>query len=306
MSSLIKVGAKGPSARPLLDPDHRRVSFANAPLLSKSISCLGAGGVTEIIDLCSTLSQHPQLQQNIGYLRDHRLDKVHTIKLGANSQLPSGTYNIICLESLLGKGTGETPAHPAVLARRRTRLEIAVILASSLLQLHPGPWLAERWGKRDIFFFQSTDGTIHTHLPFLLSKFKSSHDTGLQVPSDGGVDCVVGRPTSRCGYNTPLLSLGIMILELWFNQAIESQPFRNGFLGAGGKETEYTDYNTAQKWQEQTMDQAGLELHSPTRRCIYCAFGAASQNLEDDELRKAVYEEVVVPLERLLQRFEEV
>lgn len=92
---------------------------------------------------------------------------------------------------------------------------------------------------------------------------------------------------------------------MWFNQAIETLAFRNDFLGNAGRETEYTDYNTAQKWQEQTMDEAGLELHNPTRRCIYCAFGAASQNLEDEELRTAVYDEVVVPLERLLQRFEE-
>jgi len=54
------------------------------------------------------------------------------------------------------------------------------------------------------------------------------------------------------------------------------------------------------------MDEAGPDLHDPTRRCIYCAFGASSQNLEDDELRKAVCDGVVAPLERLLQRFEEV
>lgn len=54
------------------------------------------------------------------------------------------------------------------------------------------------------------------------------------------------------------------------------------------------------------MEEAGPDLYNTTRRCVYCAFGAASQDLEDDELRKAVYDEAVQPLERLLGRFEEV
>ena len=120
------------------------------------------------------------------------------------------------------------------------------------------------------------------------------------------MDETPANPQSRGGPSPPLLSLGILILELWFNQSIESLRFRNDYLGKGGKATEYTDYNTAQKWLEQTMDEAGPDLHDPTRRCIYCAFGASSQNLEDDELRKAVCDGVVAPLERLLQRFEEV
>ena len=52
------------------------------------------------------------------------------------------------------------------------------------------------------------------------------------------------------------------------------------------------------------MEEAGFDLHNPTRRCIYCAFGAISQDLEDDELRRAVYSEVVQPLEKLLGRFD--
>ena len=48
------------------------------------------------------------------------------------------------------------------------------------------------------------------------------------------------------------------------------------------------------------MEEAGLDLHNLTRQCIYCAFGAVSQNLEDEELKRAVYSEVVQPLEKLL------
>jgi hypothetical protein len=37
------------------------------------------------------------------------------------------------------------------------------------------------------------------------------------------------------------------------------------------------------------MEEAGLDLYNPKRRWIYCAFGAVSQDLEDEELRRAVY-----------------
>jgi hypothetical protein len=76
-------------------------------------------------------------------------------------------------------------------------------------------------------------------------------------------------------------------------------------LGPDNKANEYTDFNTAQKWQEQALEEAGLDFHNATRRCIYCAFGAASQDLEDEELRRAVYSEVVQPLQRILAQFQE-
>lgn len=52
------------------------------------------------------------------------------------------------------------------------------------------------------------------------------------------------------------------------------------------------------------MEEAGLDLHNPTRQCIYLAFGAVNQDLEDEEKRRAVYSEVVQPLEKLLLRWE--
>jgi hypothetical protein len=40
--------------------------------------------------------------------------------------------------------------------------------------------------------------------------------------------------------------------------------------------------------------------------CVYCAFGVASEDVEDAELRTAAYDEVMQPLERLLGRSEDV
>ncbi len=178
---------------------------------------------------------------------------------------------------------------------RKTRLAIAVVLAFSMLQLHTGPWLRDDWGKRDIYFLQDPDGFIHTEQPFLTRHFSpyTAETSGSHRE----------RSTFRA-CSSSLLSLGILILELWFNGRIESLPFRRTYQGPDGLDNEYTEFNTAQKWQEQAMEEAGLDLHNPTRRCIYCAFGSVSQDLEDEELRRAVYSEVIQPLERLLQRYD--
>ena len=276
------------------EADARRVSFLeNNP---KDTTVSFDDDATEMIDLCSVLQNRSSCRSLLGYLKDST-ERRHSLSLVERPDLSfSEMQRVLSLEELLGAkdDASVTPNLP-----RRTRLSIAVILANSMLQLHTGPWLCETWGKRDIYFLQGRDGIIHTEHPFLVCQF----NPGDQALTTGSEVVQIERSTFRAS-SSSLLSLGILILELWFNEKIESQPFRRGFQGPDGRDNEYTDFNTAQKWQEQAMEEAGLDLHNPTRRCIYCAFGAISQDLEDDELRRAVYSEVVQPLEKLLGRFD--
>ena len=280
----------------------RKVSFADDSSESRASSVLH--DAVEIEDLCSTLKKRQEDTWSVGYLK-HESEGSHTVNFLNSSQLPSSyKHRIITLEKILmGLDSPNNLGGSDKILPRRTRLSIAVTLAHSMLQLHTSPWLNETWGKKDIYFLQSHDGHIHSEHPFLIYRFKSrNHLTSPQVGSYR--PSIQRSPSQTC--NKSLLSLGILILELWFNEWIESQPFRSGFLGPAGKENEYTDFNTAQKWQERALEEAGLDLHNATRRCIYCAFGAVSQDLENEELRKAIYEGVIQPLERLQARFEEV
>ncbi|KAL9633193.1 MAG: hypothetical protein Q9164_004845 [Protoblastenia rupestris] len=275
-------------------PMGRKVSFLESETKSSTLSVLG--DAPEISNLCSVLQNRLSHQSPLGYLKDPQ-ERRHSLSLIDHSQISfSEMQRVLSLDEVLGSkdDASGVPTLP-----RRTRLAIAVIVANSMLQLHTGPWLCEAWGKRDIYFLQGRDGAIHTKHPFLICHFSSHSQT---LTTDFGNVQIESSATRPC--NSSLLSLGILILELWFNQKIESQPFRSRFQGPDGKDNEYTNFNTAQKWQEQAMEEAGLELHNPTRRCIYCAFGAVSQDLEDDDLRRAVYSEVVQPLEKLLKRFE--
>ena len=281
------IGSHGTSAS---NAEGRRVSFteSNGQHASKCV----ADDAPEISNLCSVLQSHSSHQSLLGYLKDPQ-ERRYSLSLVEYEQLPtSGIQTVVSLDEILG-GKDEASGKPEL--TRRTRLAIAVILAYSMLQLHTGPWLCETWGKKDIYFLQGHDGIIGTGQPFLIRYFSSD-----VTESKGGR--LVESTSRAC--NSSLLSLGILILELWFNERIESMPFRRSFQGPDGKDNEYADFNTAQKWQEHAMEEAGLDLQNPTRRCIYCAFGSTSQDLEDEELRRGVYSEVVQPLEQLLQRFD--
>ena len=270
----------------------KRVSF-----LDDNIKCIEdtIQNIPEIDNFCVALKQPIGSKQNLGCLRDDQ-QHLHSVDFITNPQLTfCGAHRIVSLEELLSKKAGETK--PAF--TRRERLSLAVILANSLLQLHTGPWLHETWGKKDIYFLQGRDRVIHTTHPFLICHFSSKEEKPSGPGSNG--ESRVSRSSSA--FNSSLFSLGVIILELWFNQTIESQPFRNDFLGPDGQENEYTSFNVAHKWQECAMQEGGFELHNLTRRCIYCAFPADSQDLENEELRKEVFIGVVQPLEQLLARF---
>ncbi|KAL8650705.1 MAG: hypothetical protein Q9226_005028 [Calogaya cf. arnoldii] len=267
----------------------RRVSFVTN--ITEPTTVPSCDGAPEINDLCSTLGSRTSSESSMGYFRDAHHRRYSLSLAGPPQDRFADFQKTITLEDILGK---KRSAAGQAIFPRRTRLSIAVTLAHSMLQLHTGPWLHESWGKKDICFLKDQKDTIYPEHPFLVR----------QISTNDAESKVTSTATSR-GCNTSLLSLGILILELWFNDRIEAQPFYKQYQDQEGNDNEYTAFNAAQKWQEQAMEEAGLDLHNPTRRCIYCAFGAASQDLEDEELRRAVYSEVVQPLEKLHSRFEE-
>jgi len=289
-----------PSCPTVSLPEGRKVSFASDSRKQSVSSCVS--DATEITDLCTILKKSNENQGALGFLRDGQ-EGLHVVELAANPNLGClKKHRIISLEDVLTcrTNTSDVSEKEMPTLSRRSRLTVAVTLANSLLQLHTSPWLGEVWSKSDIHFFQSEDGIVHTQYPFLVCDFASS--TAMQTKGPDGSQVILERTTRR-SCTSSLLSLGILILELWFNQTIESRPFRRNFFGPDNKANEYTDFNTAQKWQEQALEEAGLDFHNVTRRCIHCAFGAVSQDLEDEELRRAVYSEVVQPLQKILAQF---
>lgn len=127
-----------------IDPRGRKVSFqANDRMPSRS--SMAQKDAMEILDLCAALKQHDNCQPCLGFLRDDE-DRCHAIQIYPKGVVSTSQIRqVFTLDSLL---TQHEP--PTFKLPRRTRLAIALIMAKSLLQVHPGPWLKETWGKKDI------------------------------------------------------------------------------------------------------------------------------------------------------------
>ena len=218
------------------------------------------------------------------------------------------TFERVTLDSLLRrneKGVGSLLNGKLITLSRRERLLVAVVLASSVLQLHSTPWLTERWSKRNIFFLRGGGGS--TELNFVEQVYISPN---VELPSEAVQEgpyhttLTITSTANEC--RKTILALGIMLLELCFGQALEDQPFRTKYLGPDGKSNDFTDLATAMQWQEDVLGEGGPGFDNAIRRCIVCNFSPKLTNLADSEFREAVYSEVVQPLEETLRCFDNV
>ncbi|KAJ6036185.1 hypothetical protein N7540_000464 [Penicillium herquei] len=258
----------------------------------------------EILDICSSLRDLRTDQTSIGVLSD-KDGRYHILRSVVHEALPvSDSPQLVTLDSLFKNSKETTPAPSTPLSTsqfsRHQRLSIALILARALLQLSPGPWLSHHWSKKDICFLRRFNGTIEMNFPLLVREFTKAQQPPV-AKSQNAITTKIIYDESRAA----IFSLGVLILELWFGQTIESLPFHGRYLGPDGAENEFTLFNTAQRWQEQTLEDGGMDLHNITRQCIFCAFGALSQDLRDDGLRRAIYDEVVKGLEKIVSQYED-
>ncbi|KAK0615356.1 heterokaryon incompatibility protein-domain-containing protein [Bombardia bombarda] len=99
----------------------------------------------------------------------------------------------------------------------RDRLELAVIISSSVLQLHDTPWVTSILSSRNIFFLkkqQSCHFPAYGH-PFLIKSLPNEQRNYPPTPVESGQEQGRGPGhTSMSGRNPTLLSLGFLLIEL--------------------------------------------------------------------------------------------
>ena len=100
-----------------------------------------------------------------------------------------------------------------------------------------------------------------------------------------------------------LLSLGVVILELWFNRPFESCRWRSEYFGPNGEENDFTRRATALKWQEIALEEGGTRLHELTNACLTNSFGTARPDLRNRKVQSIIYTRVAEPLRELLDFF---
>ncbi|KAL9611925.1 MAG: hypothetical protein Q9167_003448 [Letrouitia subvulpina] len=167
---------------------------------------------------------------------------------------------------------------------RKYRLQLAVILASTVLQLHTTPWLNEQWGGEHILFRHGS-----TEAPYV-SKIFSSQDAEQTESASSSHPSPIRNKSIFC--------LGVLLLELSRNKPLK-------YFITENDPPQFTDFWVARRVVEGLGDEEGINYLSATRACINCDFGGriSKLSLDNDEFRQAVYKDVIVPLEEELEFF---
>lgn len=259
-----------------------KVSFVESQ--PESSQGLPQPSIIEITNLCeriaccsSELSQYGSLLGGLNQYLVQPLSK-------ADSELPRK----ITLESLLSGESGHT-------LDRQERLHIALILASSYIQLHPTPWLKSKWSKKDIFFFYGSGslGNICTNKPYI-SRDLSDTVPDLQTDNSGGFSC-----TTTIAFQDSIRNLGIMLLELCFGKAIEEgdewKNVASNITNLDERMLQFVYYSAASKWCSRVRGEAGPEYLSAVQWCLHHVADGISDE-KADAWREDMFASVVEPL----------
>ncbi|UPK96945.1 hypothetical protein LCI18_007880 [Fusarium solani-melongenae] len=157
----------------------------------------------------------------------------------------------------------------------RDRLQLAVVAASSILQLHGNPWLPDTLTSSDIFFLKKQHYPIYSR-PFLLR--------------NNGASAGKGKETSPPFCNPALWSLGVLLIELILGRTLAS--FRTQ-----EESSPLSDYSTAHRLLGE-IRMASSNYGTAVTRCLGGELHNNSYCSGSEDFCQEVYSGVVSLLER--------
>lgn len=161
---------------------------------------------------------------------------------------------------------------------RRQRYTIALAIASSYVQLHATPWIQAGWGKKDIYLLYDASKGAFYDQPRLSRKV-----SGGQLVSPG--------PQDRS-----IVTLGIMLLELAFGQALEDNPFRQKRPSMNGQPDPFVDKAAAEEWCLTSVNDEHPHFSDPVMWCLNHSTSRTNMDLDDETWRSDILSNVVQPL----------
>ncbi|KAL8994644.1 MAG: hypothetical protein Q9169_005445 [Polycauliona sp. 2 TL-2023] len=166
---------------------------------------------------------------------------------------------------------------------KRARLQLAVTLASTALQLHTTPWLGDDWNGRSIRFRQ---GSIDQ--PYISRPFPRTDVPVGQNPN--ATSCLI---RNQC-----MFGLGVLLLELSIGRPLEHYK-------DPGQPLTLEDWASITRLVKNLNDEESIGYMTALDACISGNFGPQVRelSLENDTFRQAVYQVVVAPLEEDLSRY---
>jgi hypothetical protein len=172
--------------------------------------------------------------------------------------------------------------------------QLALKISRSVLQFHNTPWLPQIWKMGDLSILGSSISdqslaTLHLSTRFdhvsVASTLNATTDASTQTPSSANPWCKL----SPAVYNETLFCLGIVLLEISHLEVFET--LRQGEI----------DEVQAAHRIVRGPPPLGPRYRKIVERCLRCDFGAGSEDLESEELQRAVWSKVVYPLEALVR-----
>lgn len=160
----------------------------------------------------------------------------------------------------------------------RQRYTIALAIASSYIQLHATPWIWTSWNKCDIYLLYNSSSSVFYEQPRISKKISK-----VLPPSPG--------PQDRS-----LVSLGIMLLELAFGEALEDNAFRLRHPTLNTDSDHYLDAAAAKEWCEFQAADNHPFFAGPILWCLGHATLRMKMDLDNDTWRTDLFNNVVRPI----------
>ncbi|KAM5360716.1 hypothetical protein ACJA88_014727 [Fusarium oxysporum] len=210
-----------------------------------------------------------------GYLRDNDC-RFYVYTLSRENTAVSPPYITLC--QIL---QGEFQPPPT----RSQRYTIALVIASSFLQLLESQWLPATLKKTEIFFRSDPSNSTRFRLdqPYIRRQFNNSNGKTVPYLDPGATELADG-----------LDQLGIILLELCFGKVLEQQPCRKKWPdGRDAREVVGFNLLAARDWQCQVPEEAGPDYAEAVGWCL-----DKGKSRPPERWRKDMLQSVIHPLQR--------
>jgi hypothetical protein len=182
--------------------------------------------------------------------------------------------------------------------------KLALKLTQAVLQFQSTPWFEEEWNMRQLLVLPESDGVADNLRVYINSKLiKAKSDPSQIEPPEDSSAQKVHRPANKAKVplsaaqrrgvdNITLFCLGVALLEIAHWKPISSlrEDYDDDSIDTARRMA--NGHSLLGKWYDETI-----------RKCLRCDF-AFGTDLRRLELQRAVYGEVICPLEDLIERLD--
>ena len=253
----------------------------------------------EIRDLCDFIGNLEQTVRRsrdcLGYLFDRQTQRCYGLFTVVESVTESSRTVSQPLAQILAppgsQASERTGSRPRSLSKGAS-VRLAVVLSSTLLQLHSTKWLQPSWSKDEIGLLEPGHMLKEKRL-YLMHKFMSRGSRNASVDSTSSEGTALEKTISNTsgipwGPNETLYNLGVILLELSLGQSIDA-----------------SDIQKVYQAYREVGDEVGSKYQDAVYSCIHCNFDLArdSMGFHDPNFQQNVLDKVIRPLEECSENF---